>query len=82
MLDVTRLTPDQLEAASDLISDFGSTPLLPLNEIDRDTARRELDTRFVRDVLRLDERLTEHEGPLHLLRLKLSREPSIRGKKR
>lgn len=82
VLDVTRITSDRLEAASDLLNDFGNTPLLPLNEIHRDTARRELDARFMRDVLRLDESLAEHEGPLHLLRLKLSREPSIRGKKR
>jgi len=50
-------------------------------EIDRDPVRQELDEKFSRDVLNLDASIFASGGPLELLRMKLSREPSIRGHK-
>ena len=56
-------------------------PLLPLHEIDKDTARHELDSRLAQEVLMLPGALLAPDGPLELLRMKLAREPSIRGHK-
>ena len=55
--------------------------LLPLHEMDKDPVRKELDEQFARDVLGLPEPLLSQDGPLEILRMKLSREPSIRGQK-
>ncbi len=81
ILDVRALTLRQLKAATTLFDDFSTKDLLPLNEIDQDNARRELDTEFVRDVLGLPAHVIAEDGPLELLRMKLAREPSIRGSK-
>jgi hypothetical protein len=54
---------------------------MTLNEIDVDTVRKELDDSFAVKVLGLRREIIAAEGPLELLRLKLSREPSIRGAK-
>jgi hypothetical protein len=55
--------------------------LLPLHEIDADSVRKELDEEFARNVLCLAAPTFASGGPLELLRMKLSREPSIRGHK-
>lgn len=55
--------------------------LLPIHEIDKDETRKELDTRFAREVLALPEKITQPGGPLEVLRMKLAQEPSIRGSK-
>jgi surface antigen len=81
ILDVTALKPSQLDEAVKLFDAMNGKPLLPMNEIDRDPIRKELDEKFVRNVLGLTETLLIHGGPLELLRMKLSREPSICGKK-
>ncbi len=81
ILDVTALKPSQLDEAVKLFDAMSGKQLLPLNEIDRDPIRKELDEKFVRNVLGLTETLLISGGPLELLRMKLSREPSICGKK-
>ena len=47
----------------------------------RDGDREKLDEAFARNVLRLPEPILTSGGPLELLRMKLSKEPSIRGSK-
>jgi hypothetical protein len=77
ILDMTALTPKHLEKASKLFDEICEKPMLPLNEIERDTARHELDERFGREVLGFPHGLFAME----LLRMKLAQEPSIRGNK-
>ena len=80
-LDVTTLEPKLLAEAVKLFDAMSEQPLLPLHEIDRDFIRKELDEAFARNVLRLPEPILTSGGPLELLRMKLSKEPSIRGSK-
>jgi len=54
---------------------------LPMNEIDKDLVRKELDERFMQEVLNFPASLLAPGGPIELLRMKLSLEPSIRGAK-
>jgi hypothetical protein len=81
VLDVTALTPQQIGAAVQIFDAMSGQPLLPLHEMDKDPVRRELDERFARDVLGLAESILSQDGPLEMLRMKLSREPSVRGSK-
>ncbi len=81
ILDVTDLEPKLLAEAVKLFDAMSAQPLLPLHEIDRDPVRKELDEAFARNVLRLPEPILTSGGPLELLRMKLSQEPSIRGSK-
>ena len=81
ILDVTDLEPKLLAEAVKLFDAMSEQPLLPLHELDRDPVRKELDEAFVRNVLGLPEPIFRSGGPLELLRMKLSREPSIRGSK-
>ena len=81
ILDVTALEPKLLAEAVKLFDAMCEQPLLPLHELDRNPIRRELDEAFARNVLRLSEPILASGGPLELLRMKLSREPSIRGSK-
>ena len=81
ILDVTDLEPKLLAEAVKLFDAMSEQPLLPLHELDRDPVRKELDEAFARNVLRLPEPIFRSGGPLELLRMKLSREPSIRGSK-
>jgi len=78
VLDVTALTPEQLANAAKLFNEMSAKPLLPLNEVDHDHVRKELDERFATHVLGLPSSVY---GALELLRMKLAREPSIRGQK-
>ncbi|MGO8792406.1 MAG: hypothetical protein ACLQVL_34175 [Terriglobia bacterium] len=81
VLDVTVLTPTQLKAAARIFDDLKDESLLPFNEIDKDSVRRELDDRFASEVLGLPESVTQPGGPLELTRMKLAQEPSINGGK-
>ena len=81
IMDLTALTPRQLEIAAKLFDEMSDKPLLPLHEIDNDVVRHELDERFGREVLGLPTSLFDYGGPLETLRLKLAQEPSIRGNK-
>lgn len=81
VLNVTALKPEQLNEAVRLFDIMSEKPLLAVNEIDKDPVRKELDEQFGRIVLGLSESILAPGGPLELLRMKLSREPSIRGGK-
>ena len=81
ILDVTALEPKSLAAAVKLFDAMRKQPLMPLHKLDRDPIRRKLDEAFFRDVLRLPEPILASGGPLEVLRMKLSKEPSIRGSK-
>ena len=81
ILDVTALKPKRLAAASKLFNQIRKKPLLPLHQIDEDPMRKELDTKFAREVLGLPTKFHGAEGALELLRMKLAREPSVRGSK-
>jgi hypothetical protein len=81
ILDVTALTPEQLDNAVKIFDEMCDKKLLPFHEIDKDPVRKELDERFAREVLGVDESILGEDRPLDILRKKLSREPSIRGTK-
>jgi hypothetical protein len=81
ILDVTELNPKQLAKAVRVFDAMSGQQLLPLHEIDRDPIRKELDEKFALKVLGLAEAIFIPGGPLELLRMKLSREPSVRGQK-
>ncbi len=78
-LDVTRLTPRQLETAAAIFDDMRERTFLPANEAYRDATRQELDHRVLIEVLGLPEIVLE---PLELLRHKWCSEPSVHGSKR
>jgi hypothetical protein len=81
ILDVTALMPKQLAEAVKLFDAMSGMDLLPLHEIDKDPVRKELDNEFARRALHLPEAMLAPDSPLDVLRMKLSREPSIRGRK-
>jgi hypothetical protein len=81
ILDVTALPAAQLNQAVQIFDAMCRQEMLPIHQIDIDPVRKELDNQFARRVLGLPEPLLVDGGPLELLRLKLSREPSIRGNK-
>ena len=78
---MTALKPKRLAAASKLFNQIRKKPLLPLHQIDKDPTRKELDTKFAREVLGLPTKFHGAEGALELLRMKLAREPSVLGSK-
>ena len=81
VLDVTKLSTEALERAVAIFEDMKDRELRPINEIDHDPARREIDERIATDVLGLSPELAVPDGPLALLRQKLALEPSIAGGK-
>jgi hypothetical protein len=81
VLNVTTITPDGILKAAALFDELRRADLLPIHEIDNDPVRRQLDERFALEVLRLPTSLVAAGGPLELLRMKLAKEPSIRGSK-
>jgi len=81
VLNVGKLSKEQLNCAAKLFDDFRKRPLRPINEIDHDEARAELDNRFSAEVIGVSKSITDPEGQLALLRNKLAMEPSIRGGK-
>ena len=64
-----------------LFEEVRAMELLPLHEIDNDPVRRKLDEEFAQAVLGLPKSGVALGGPMELLRMKLAREPSIRGHK-
>ena len=82
VLDITALTPDQLETAAQIFDETCNLPLKPLHELHTDDNRKLLDRRFYSEVLGLPDSLLADNGPLDILRTKLSQEPSIRGSKK
>jgi hypothetical protein len=81
VLDVTKLSKDALARAVSIFDDTKHKELRPVNEIDQDTVRYEIDTRLCTEVLGFPTELTAPDGPLALLRQKLALEPSIAGSK-
>lgn len=82
ILDVTALTPEQLQTAAQIFDETCELPLKPLHELHLDENRKLLDRRFYGEALGLPAALLADGGPLDILRRKLSQEPSIRGSKK
>ena len=82
ILDVTSLKPNQLSNAVAIFDELSEQKLLPLNEIEWDVTRKILDDKFLREVIGLEGELMEESGAVDLLRMKMGREPSIRGTKK
>ncbi|MBI4288880.1 MAG: hypothetical protein HY671_10680 [Chloroflexi bacterium] len=81
VLDVTALSPQSLSKAAAIFEDMKHGELRPVNEIDRDAVRAEIDARIATEVLGFPPELVMPDGPLALLRRKLALEPSIAGGK-
>jgi hypothetical protein len=81
VLDVTALTPGQVDECVKIFDALSTLQLLPIHQIDKDPVRELLDEQFGKKVLRLAEPILSKEGPVDILRMKLSREPSVRGQK-
>ena len=79
ILDVTRLTAEQLATAESIFEDMRDAQFLPANEAWHDTTRQELDYRVLIEMLGLPRSIIQ---PLDLLRLKWCSEPSVHGGKR
>jgi hypothetical protein len=71
----------ELKAAVEIFDDFKHKPLRPINEIDQDEVRAELDRRFAIEVLGLPAALVQPDRVVELARRKLAQEPSIQGGK-
>ena len=82
ILDITALTPNQLQTAAEIFDDACQLPLKPLHELHIDDNRKLIDRLFYSEVLGLPDSLLADKGPLDILRTKLSQEPSIRGSKK
>ena len=80
-LDLRALSEAQLAAAARIFEDMKHCPMLPVNQIDEDPVRAELDRRLLTEVLGLPAELCAPDGPMALLRRKLAAEPSIHGGK-
>ncbi|MCY3835356.1 MAG: hypothetical protein OXF83_02830, partial [Anaerolineaceae bacterium] len=82
-LDLRALSAEQLAAAGRIFEDHKHLPMLPINQIDEDENRAELDRRLLTEVLGLPAELcTGVDSPVALLRRKLAAEPSIHGGKK
>ncbi len=81
ILDVTALSPEQIQRAAQIFDETCRLPLKPVHELDIDENRKTLDRRFYGEVLGLPDSILADGGPLDILRQKLCREPSIRGGK-
>ncbi|MCY3908375.1 MAG: hypothetical protein OXF63_14120 [Anaerolineaceae bacterium] len=81
-LDLRALDDGQLAAAARIFEDMKHCPMLPVNQIDEDPVRAELDRRLLSEVLGLPAELCAKGGPMTLLRRKLAAEPSIHGGKK
>jgi len=80
-LDVTKLSQQALSNAVAIFEDMKHCELRPVNEIDHDPIRQEIDSRVGTEVLGFSPELVVADGPLALLRQKLALEPSITGSK-
>jgi hypothetical protein len=79
LLDVTKLTETQLEAALKIFDDLQEKKMLPANEAWRDSVRKELDRRLLNEVLGLDDKAVEQ---LDILRLQWCSEPTVTSTKK
>lgn len=81
VLDVAKLSEEQLNNAVDIFDHLKHKELRPVNEITMDSVRAEVDERLATEVLGFPPELLTPDGPLALLRQKLALEPSITGGK-
>ena len=64
LLDATKLTETQLDAAVKIFDDLQEKKMLPANETWRDKVRQDLDKRLLTEVLGLDDKAVEQLGIL------------------
>jgi hypothetical protein len=81
VLNVEHLSAAQLQTAREIVEAFSTQVLRPVNELDRDFVRRQLDEAVMVRMLGLPASLHATDGPMELLRMKLAQEPSIVGHK-
>jgi hypothetical protein len=81
VLDVTKLTEEELAKTTAIFDDLKHKELKPVNEICNDLSRREIDERLYGEILGFPKEILSTDGPLALLRQKLAMEPSIYGGK-
>lgn len=81
VLNVAALSKEALSRAVAIFDDMKHRELRPVNEIENDPVRQEVDTRICTDVLGFPTALLAPDGPVALLRQKLALEPSITGGK-
>ena len=74
VLDVTKISTTQLDAAVKIFDDLQEQTLLPGNEAWRDPVRQELDRRLFNEVLGLDDKAVEQLG---ILRRQWCSEPTV-----
>ena len=79
MLDVTKISATQLEAAVIIFEDLQERTMLPANEAWRDAVRQELDRRLFNEVLGLDDKAVEQLG---ILRQQWCSEPTVTSTKK
>ena len=79
VLDVTKLSTPQLDAAVKIFDDLQEQTMLPANEAWRDAVRQELDRRLLNEVLGLDEKAVEQLG---ILRRQWCAEPTVTSTKK
>lgn len=79
VLDVTKLSEAQLDAAEELFTEFSAQPLMRAHLGARDEVRAALDEQFCHRVLGASENFFAQNGPASVLRDKWSLEPSVHG---
>ena len=79
LLDVTKLSPTQLDAAVKIFDDLQDKKMLPANEAWRDKVRQDPDKRLITEVLELDDEAVVQLG---ILRLQWCSEPTVTSTKK
>ncbi|MHC8509869.1 MAG: DNA methyltransferase family protein [Rhodospirillales bacterium] len=80
-LDVRGLSAAQIDTAAGIFDEFSDMEMRPLNEMDADPQRAELDRRFLIECLGFPKELLAAGEAVEILRAKLAHEPSIKGGK-
>lgn len=80
-LDFRGFTEKQREAARSAFVEVQRERLLPFDQLDEDPVRRLIDALLLEQVMELPKTLSAAGGPMERLRMKLAREPQIRGRK-
>lgn len=80
--DFDQLSSKQLSEADAIFDGLMTKPLRPVNELNTDKVRHDLDEAVLVDILGLPKTLLVPEGPFDLFRRKLAAEPSIVGGKK
>ena len=79
VLDVTKLSPEQLDAAVAIFNDLCEANMLPANQAWEDPVRQELDRRLLLEALQLDDAAVEQ---LDILRRQWCAEPTVTATKK